>query len=197
MLCAPVANFFFTQRGAPPFHNALSSSDEFVEGVQFPRFVPAPSESRDLLGLKSASEDVAAGSDDGSRVEHGVDAAFAVVAHQHATKLQSAIDVGGCRFVPETHITVIALEIAGIGVGAEVAPFANDGISQESVVAFVAVPEECTIRDFTANAAIRTNGCWTVNACAHFDDRCLTDSEWTANVRSFLNFHVGSNEDWP
>ena len=110
-----------------------------------------------MLGLKPATEDVAAGSDDGSGVEHGVDAAFAVVAHQHATKLQSAVDIGGCCFIPQTHFAVIAFEVAGIGVGAEVAPFADEGVAQKSIVSFVTVSQEGTIRHFTSDAAIRTN----------------------------------------
>ena len=150
-----------------------------------------------MLGLKSASEDVAASSDDSSRVEHGVDAAFAVVAHQHATKLQSAIYVGGCRFIPQPHFAVIAFEVAGIGVGAEVAPFADHGIAQKSIVSLVAVSQEGTIRYFTADAAIRTDGRWTVNTRSHFDDGCLTNSEWTTDVRPFLDFHAGSYEDGP
>lgn len=150
-----------------------------------------------MLGLKSAPEDVAAGSDDGSRVEHGVDAAFAVVAHQHATKLQSAIDFAACRFIPQPHFAVIAFEVAGIGVGAEVAPFADHGVTQKSIVSFVAVSQEGTIRHFTANAAIRTNGRWTINPCSHFDDRCLSNSEWTTDVCPFLDFYAGSDEDGP
>ena len=197
MLCAPLTNFVFTQRCSPAFHDALGGGDEFVKGVQVPRVVATPSERRNVLGLKSASEDVAASSYDSSRVEHGVDAAFAVVAHQHATKLQSAIDVGGCRFIPQPHFAVIAFEVAGIGVGAEVAPFADDGVAQKPIVSFVAVSQEGTIRHFTANAAIRTNGRWTINPCSHFDDRCLSNSEWTTDVRPFLNFYAGSNEDGP
>ena len=34
MLCAPLINFFFTQRCSPAFHDALGGGDEFVKGVQ-------------------------------------------------------------------------------------------------------------------------------------------------------------------
>ena len=196
MLCTPLANFIFTQGCSSAFHNALGGGDEFVEGVQVPRVVAAPSEWRDVFGLKPATEDVAAGSDDGSGVEHGVDAAFAVVAHQHATKLQSAIDFGACRFIPQPHFAVIAFEVAGIGVGAEVAPFADDGVAQKSVVAFVAVSQESTIGHFTSNAAVRTDARWTINPCSHFDHGRFTYSEWTTDVRPFLDFHARPYEDW-
>ena len=197
MLCTPLANFCFTQRCSTASHNALGGGDEFVKGVQVPRVVAAPSEWRDVFGLKPASVYVAAGSDDGSSIEHGVDAAFAVVTHQHATKLQSAIDVGGCCFIPHPHSAVIAFEVAGIGVGAEVAPFADDGVAQKSIVSFVTVSQEGTIRHFTANAAVRTDGRWAINPCSHFDDRCLSNSEWTTDVCPFLDFHAGSDEDGP
>ena len=196
VLCAPLANFCFTQRCPTASHNALGGSDEFVKGVQVPRVVAAPSEWRDVFGLKPASVYVAAGSDDGSSIEHGVDAAFAVVAHQHATKLQSAIDVGRCCFIPQPHFAVIAFEVAGIGVGAEVAPFADNGVAQKSVVAFVAVSQESTIRHFTSNAAVRTYARWTVDARSHFDHGRFTYSEWTTDVCPFLDFHAGPYKDW-
>ena len=179
MLCAPLANFFVAHGCPSSLHDALSRGDKFVESMQLPRIVPAPCEIRNVLRLEPSAVNVAASTDNGSSVEHGVDAAFAVVAHQHAAKLQATVDVRSCSFIPQAHFTVIAFEVAGVGVGTEVAPFANDGIPQESVVAFVAVPEESTIRHFTANAAVRTDGRWTVNACSHFNDRCLADSDWT------------------
>ena len=195
MLCAPMVNFFFAHGCPSSLHDALSCGDKFVKGMQLPGIIPAPCEIRNVLRLEPSTEDVAASAYNGSSVEHGVDAAFAVVAHQHTAKLQTAVDVSFCTLIPQPHFTVIAFEVAGVGVSTEVAPFTNDGISQESVVAFVAVPEECTIRHFTADAAIRTDGRGTIYACSHFYDRCLANSKWTADVRSLLNLDVRSNED--
>ena len=112
MLCAPLANFFFTQRCSPASHNTLGGGDEFVKGVQVPRVVAAPSEWRDVFGLKPASVNIAAGTDDGSSVEHGVDAAFTVVAHEHAAKLQAAVDESFGTLIPQPNFTVIAFEVA-------------------------------------------------------------------------------------
>ena len=93
MLYAPLANFFFAHGCPSSLHDALSRSDELVEFMQLPGVVATPREIGNVLRLKSSAIDVASSADDGAGVEHGVDATFAVVAHQHTAKLQAAVDV--------------------------------------------------------------------------------------------------------
>lgn len=93
MLCAPLVNFFFAHGCPSSLHDTLSRSDEFIEVMQLPDIVATPREIGNVLRLESSAIDVAASADDGSGVEHGVDATFAVVSHEYAAKLQAAVDV--------------------------------------------------------------------------------------------------------
>ena len=139
MLSTQLFNFVLRERNTSAGHDPFGRCDELVEIVQLPFLASAPREAWDVLGLKPTAENVAASADDCSGVEHRVDAALRVVAHEHTTKLQAAVDEITVCFVPKSDRTVVAFEVAGIGVGPEVAPFSDDGIAQESVVPFVAV----------------------------------------------------------
>ena len=86
MLCAPLVNFLIAHGCPSTLHDTLSRGDKFVKGMQLPGIVPAPCEIRNVLRLESSAVDVAASADDGSGVEHGVDAAFAAIARSARRK---------------------------------------------------------------------------------------------------------------
>ena len=79
---------------------------------------------------------------DGGSVDHAVDSDFAVVAHKQTAELQARALKALGGIVPQLDFSVVVLEVAGSCAAADVAPFADDGVSQESVVGLVAVTDE-------------------------------------------------------
>src|SRR5262249_9970280 len=96
----------------------------------------APGERRHELGWESCAEDLAARPDHGARVERGLDRAPDVIArheaHEHRTRFDHA------AALPHPHARVIVLEIAVVGVGAQVHPFTQVSVTEETLVLLVA-----------------------------------------------------------
>ena len=90
-----------------------------------------------------------------SGIEHGVDACLAVVTHDQANELLAAFVKSTAAVIPDLHIVVVVLQVARIGVSAQIAPFSNGGIAQEAIVAFVRIRLENNIGYFTTGHAIR------------------------------------------
>ena len=62
-------------------------------------------------------------------VEHGVDSGFGMIAHDKSAKLQVRAEEAAGRIIPQFNFAVIVFEIGGYSSGAQVTPFANNGIS--------------------------------------------------------------------
>src|SRR5579872_1436632 len=114
----------------------------------------SPGKVRNVTGSQPLANDIAADTNDGPRVEGGVDSGAGIIAHQ-----QTAFETGSngrlpCR-MPDGYFTGIVLQI-GIGsAGPEVAPLADHGVAQITVMPLVGISEEHRILDLSSNYAIR------------------------------------------
>jgi len=108
----------------------------------------SPSKIGDELTWKSRSKHIAGYADHRSGIEHGVDACLAVVTHDQANELLAAFVKSTAAVIPDLDIVVVVLQVARIGVCAQIAPFSNGGIAQEAIVAFVRIRLENDIGNF-------------------------------------------------
>ena len=120
-----------------------------------------------MLGREACIEDDAGGVDDRPRVERGADAAFAVVAHQQATELQSTAFQCAGFGIPLAHLAIGVLEVAALRACAEVAPPADHAVAQESSVGLVGPALKAHIRNFTSHLAMGANDGGAGNAGPH------------------------------
>jgi hypothetical protein len=59
-----------------------------------------------------------------------------MIAHDKAAELQPGLYERFFSVMPELHFGVIIFQVAVIAIGAEIAPFAQDGIPEKTVVRF-------------------------------------------------------------
>ena len=70
-------------------------------------------------------ENIAPDADHRSCIEHGIDPATRVIAHHKAAELQSAVCMALITHIIDFHTCIIVLQIAAVGIGAEVTPFTD------------------------------------------------------------------------
>ena len=59
---------------------------------------------------------------------------------------------------PHLHGGVVVFKVRGIGIGTQVAPFADDRVAEVAVVAFVAVAQQDAVAHFAAHLRKRADG---------------------------------------
>lgn len=117
MLCSPQLNFFRCQLCPAARHDALGSAGKSIKFMEGPLVTTAPRKTWNVLRLEATPEDVAPFAHHRAGVEHRIDAAFAVVAHEHTAKLEPAVGEVLLAFIPKPDGSVVALEVAGVRVG--------------------------------------------------------------------------------
>ncbi len=80
-----------------------------------------------------------------------------MVSHDQSAELESCAQEAPLGVVPEFYFGIVVLEVGGNGSSREVAPFAYDGVAEESVVCFVGVSYEYRVGDLAANLAVRSD----------------------------------------
>ena len=105
----------FVQGDVSPRKDGPCGVEHFFQIVRHPApSCTAPGKVGDMLRGESAVVNVAANAHHGSRIEHGVDAAFAVVAHDEPAKLKSAVDQTSLGMIVDLDLAICVLEVAGV-----------------------------------------------------------------------------------
>ena len=104
---------------------------------------------------------------DSGSIEHAVDTGLGVVAHDKAAELQAGAQEAVSGIVPELDFGVVVLEVGSCCSAAEVAPFADNGVAEETVVSLVAVANHYHIIKFSTHLAVGTESSGSVNLGAH------------------------------
>ena len=178
----------------PALHHKVCCSEGFLRLVNLVRLSCLPErEGGHVLRVEAAPEKAAERADHGAGIEHGVDATLGVVAHDEAAELLS------CRFhasggvIPQTHFRVVVLEVGAVGVGAEVAPFADDRVADKAVMGFVGVTEHHHIAQFAAALAVGAEGGGAINLGVHLGDGVVAQGDGAAELASL--HHLGMAAD--
>src|SRR5690606_3630336 len=122
-----------------------------------------------------------------SGVEHGVDAALAVIPHHQAAELQPGIDKVVFRMAPHFDRIKCILQVGGVRVSPQITPFPDHRTSQKSVMCLVAEREEHGIAYFATDLAVWSNRCVAPHFSSHIDMRAFTKSKCSADNRSLVN----------
>src|SRR5690606_1952347 len=96
-----------------------------------------PTETRNKVTRKAGPEAIAAYSHHGPGIEHHIDTALAVVAHDHPTELKARFLKAFRSVVPQSNLSIVVLKVGIVGVRPQIAPFPQDRIAQIAVMALV------------------------------------------------------------
>ena len=177
-------------------HDALGDGVEGLEGnVLETCCCAALLERGDEVAGEAGSVDVDADAQHGGGVDHAVDANLAVVAHEQAAELESRALKALAGVVPEFDFAVVVLEVAGRGAAADVAPLADDGVAQESLVGLVAVPDEDGVLDLAADFAMRPERCRTVDLGADAHLGVMASGKAATDAGTLHHLDVGTDVD--
>lgn len=184
------------ERDASARHDARGDVEEFCHrDVGEASGGAAFAERCDEVAREAGAVDVDADADDGGGVEHGVDAGFRVVAHDEAAELQACRQKALGGIVPQFDGRVVVFQIRGDAACAEVAPRADDGVAEESVVGFVGVGENDGVVDFAAYLRVGADGCGAVDFRAHVDGGAVADGDGAAHDGAFHHFGAVADID--
>lgn len=177
-------------------HDSLGGEEEVVH-VYFGETGDgaAVGEGGDEGARHARAVDVAADTYDGSGVEHGVNAGLAMVAHDESAELEVGAEEAVGGIVPETYEVVGVLEIGGHASGSEVAPAADDGIAEETVVRLVGVAVNDGIVQLAADFAPGSDGGVGVDFGAHVDGGVVADGDGSAEHGAFHDGGVAAYID--
>ncbi len=118
-----------------------------------------------------------------------------MVGHYEAAELQAGAQEAVCRIVPEFDFGIVVLEVGGHASGAEVAPLADYGIPQESVVGFVGIAEHHHIVELATDLAPWADGGAGVDFSAHVDCGVLQQGYGAPQTRALHHLHVAAYVD--
>lgn len=184
------------ERDVAARHDALGGKEEVVH-VYFGETCDgaAVGEGGNEGTWHACAVDVAADAYDGSGVEHGVNAGLAVVAHDESAELEVGAEEAVGGIVPEAYEVVGVLEIGGHASGSEVAPAADDGIAEETVVRLVGVAVNDGIVQLAADFAPGSDGGVGVDFGAHVDGGVVADGDGSAEHGAFHDGGVAAYID--
>ena len=132
-------------------HHHVGCNHRLVKDIAFVSVAGVSKrEGGDEFRVEIGAEKAGAHADGGAGVEHRVDAAFGVVAHNQTAELLVGLFHSVCEIVPQADVGVVVLEVGAVGGGAEVAPLADDAVAEETIVRLVGVAENDHIAQFTA-----------------------------------------------
>ncbi len=177
-------------------HNAFGSAEEFVEAdVSVARCGGALLERGDEIARKSRPMDVCANAHHRGGVEHGVDARLRVVAHDETAELQSGFQEPVGAVVPQAYLFIVVLEIGGGCSGTEVAPFADYGVAEETIVRLVAVARHDHIVEFATYLAVGSQRGSPVDFRTHVHLRMFAQGKRSADARTLHHRRVFAKVD--
>lgn len=110
-------------------HHQFSRLKGFGWHIGLEALCTAPTEGWNEIAREARTEDIGRYTNHSSCIEHGIDAAFAVVAHKEATKLQTSFLKTLGLVIPQFHNLVIVFQIAVVGIGTKIAPFTQNRIA--------------------------------------------------------------------
>src|SRR5688572_20901783 len=94
-----------------------------------------------------------------------------MVTHHEAAELQTGIFETTLGMAPQFYVGVVVFQVRGIRIGANITPFANYRVSQETIVAFIGMRKNYGITDLATNFGMRTNGIVAAHFGAHVNRR--------------------------
>ena len=183
------------QRAVATSHDAFGHSVEILEVDVEEAAGAAAAERRNKRGREAFADNVAADAHHRAGVERGVDGGLAVVAHNQAAELQAGVEEAAGGIVPHAHFGVIVLEVGSGGAGAEVAPLADYGVTQEAVVGLVGVAPHHHVVDFAAHLAVRADGGAAVHERAHVELGMFAQGQRAAQPAAFHHHRVATDVD--
>src|SRR6266850_5012947 len=189
------------ERNLPALHRPLRRRHHGIDAVLLEGAGRAPDEGRDVRGHELRSIEIASDPNRASGRERGADPRLAEVTDLQSEEelprilalLLEEIPRGAVR--PDGRVRV--LEVAVVRVRAEVHPFPDEGVSQESVVLLVRVSLEYRLRPLPAHAADGTDGGAGSDLRPGAHDRALADRRGTFEVRERLDQRVLADDDGP
>lgn len=181
---------------------SASASHHFLgDGIEFGQLHIGESggtafaERSDEIAGESGAVNVHTHAHDGGGVEHGVDARFGVVAHDEAAKLQVGTQEAAGGVIPQFYFAVIVFEIRSYRPGTQIAPFANDGVAQKTVVSLVGEAEHDHVVQFAAYFTIGSQGGGSVDFGTHVDICVFAGGKGRSYATAFHHLAVGSQID--
>src|ERR1700722_3046168 len=89
----------------------------------------------------------------------------------------------------------VVLEVGGGDAGAQVTPFADDGIAQVTVMPLIGMTKEHGVLDLAPRRAARSERCRAIDLRSHFNGRTLAGGEWSADHGSFHDLGIARDVD--
>ncbi len=150
-----------------------------------------------MFWLEARAEDVDVDAHDRTRVEHRADACLGVVAHEQAAEGLPGVFQLFSGVVVELDVGIVVFQVGVVGIGPQVAPFADDRVAEVAIVAFVTVAEEYRIINLAAHFAIRPDGGVGSNLRPLSDDRAFAQRKRPLNNRALTDRRVAAQINRP
>ena len=138
-----------------------------VHGIIRTLALPAPLEIAYELGRHGPAEDIAGKADRGSRVEHGPDGGFGMVAHHQSHELAS----GGHWTTAQIHpdLSVVVFQVTAGGQGTQVDPGSQNSMPDKTRVLLVGEIPKGALPNFARDPVPDAEGRMPVQPRARFD----------------------------
>ena len=137
-------------------HNALRYCQKFSDVVRLVGLLVPPRERLNCSWGHRTAKDVSASADHGSRAQHCSDARLGMISEERSEELLPSCPDPRGR--PHLHRSVGVLEVTGRRHCADVYPSAQVRVPDKSSVAFVAMPDNYRVVEFSADLAMVADG---------------------------------------
>ena len=102
----------------------------------------SPRKGRNKISWEAIAKNIRAHARYRAGVEHSIDAALGMIGHHQSAERQTSVSESAFGVIPDFYILIIVFQVRGVAICPEVAPLANDGATQKSIVRFIAVPKK-------------------------------------------------------
>jgi len=179
-------------------HNNLGCFAGFREFVGAITFVgAAPTKIGNKIALISGAKHIGKYAHYGSGIEHSIDTAFGMVAHDEPDKCFAGFFKSLGIVVPEFYFRIVVFQVGIVGGCAEVAPLPHYGIAEITVVRFVGIGVHDRANDFAAYPASMADGNRPIEFGTHLHDRTRSDGYRPTKHAAFHDHCILSDVNWP
>ena len=127
----------FCELDFPSIHHQLHGLKCFVGLVGGKTGSSTPGKWRDKITWETATKDIGTYTHYCSRIKHGIDATFRMVAHDQSAKLQPGAQKPVFGIVPDLYFRIIVFKIGVIGIRTYITPLSNHRVSKKAVMPLV------------------------------------------------------------